>query len=396
MKSVGLNVFGQLIKLLPMPVLTAIAAEHAPAASARNARKFTERDYFTAMLFGQLSGATSLRELELGLEFAGPGYIHSGAKIMRRTTLAYNNNHATPEIYQRFFFQFLKLVRPELLEQAKRKDDRELYSLDSTTITLGFKLFWWANFKRNKKGIKLHTVLCNSTSVPEVVIPTVAKRADVKCAKAAIEQLPENAIVVMDRGYNDYELFRWMDNRGTTFVTRLKKNARHTPMRERVISQSKNCGEYGITFTSPRAVEVCGDKEWRVVQWYDEIEERWFEFITNDFELPPSDIAELYRQRWKVELFFKKLKQNFIVTKFYGSTEPAVISQIWIALTATLLLDLLRHRSDKDWQFSQLVWGIRQNLLRYRDINEIINLKAPAILGKNDKSKIPIQGVLEF
>lgn len=394
MKSVGQNVFGQLIKLLPMAIFDAIATKYAPPAC--NARKFTARDYFTAMLFGQLSRAESLREVEIGLESAGGRLVHTGAKLMRRTTLAYNNNHAEPKIYQEFFFRFLALVKPELLQRTTLEDERQLYSLDSTTITLGCKLFLWANFKRNKKGIKLHTAICNETGTPEVVIPTVAKRADVKCAREAIERLPKNAIVVMDRGYNDYKLFHWLDQRGTTFVTRLKKNARHTPMRRCEVGKGDGWGDYRITFTSSDARKSCGDKQWRVIQWHDKIEDRWFEFITNDFYLSAEDIANLYRQRWKVELFFKKLKQNLVVKVFYGTTQSAVLSQIWIALTATLLFDVIRHRSEKDWSFSHLVWSVRQNLWRYRSIDEIINPLPPTILGNKDKSKNPYQRELEF
>ena len=185
--------------------------------------------------------------------------------------------------------------------------DKPLFSIDSSTISLGCKLYGWANFRRHKKGIKVHTGLSNELGLPEVVVITVDKKADVRCAKAVIEQLPQEAIIVMDRGYNDYRLFNWIDKRNTVFVTRLKKNAAHTPIDEStMVGEGNYWSDYHITFTGEAAKEVCGEKKWRVVRYFDTIEDRWFEFITNDFDSPAETIAELYRERWKVELFLKK------------------------------------------------------------------------------------------
>lgn len=371
-----------------------ISAKYAPPSC--NSRKFTARDYFTAMLFGQLSGAMSLRELEIGLATAGGKIIHTGGKPMKRTTLAYNNNQAQPEFYKQFYFRFLSKVRHDLIPSSSRRHGKSLFSLDSTTITLGCKLFSWANFKHNKKGIKLHTALSNETIMPEVIVTTVAKRADVKCAKAAIEQLPADSIVVMDRGYNDYKLFAWLDQRGTTFVTRLKKNALHTSLREGAMGHSETWGDYITTFTSAAAKKACGDKVWRVIQWYDEIENRWFEFITNDYEAHPTVIAELYRERWKVELFFKKIKHNLIVKTFYGTTENAVLSQVWIAMTAALLLEVLRQRSKRRWHFSTLAWVIRQSLWGYDRLDDIINQNLRFPCGTSSEPALPLQLEIAF
>ena len=230
MNSVGLHVFAQLLKVLPMDTFEAIAAKY--PLKPCNSRKFTPRDYFTAMLFGQLSGASSLREVVLGMAIAGEKIVHTGAKFMKRTTLAYNNNHSNPLIFKDFYFAVLEQFRCELGHKKQAQFDKPLFSIESSTISLGCKLYGWANFRRHKKGIKVHTGLSNELGLPEVVVMTVAKKADVRCAEAVIEQLPQEAIIVMDRGYNDYRLFNWIDKRNTVFVTRLKKNAAHTPIDE--------------------------------------------------------------------------------------------------------------------------------------------------------------------
>lgn len=377
MNSVGLHVFAQLLKVLPMDTFEAIAAKY--PLKPCNSRKFTPRDYFTAMLFGQLSGASSLREVVLGMAIAGEKIVHTGAKFMKRTTLAYNNNHSNPLIFKDFYFAVLEQFRCELGHKKQAQFDKPLFSIDSSTISLGCKLYGWANFRRHKKGIKVHTGLSNEPGLPEVVVITVAKKADVR---AVIEQLPQEAIIVMDRGYNDYRLFSWIDKRNTVFVTRLKKNAAHTPLDEStMVGEGNNWSDYHITFTGEAAKEVCGEKKWRGVRYFDTIEDRWFEFITNDFDSPVETIAELYRERWKVELFFKKLKQNTVVKAYFGTTENAVRSQVWIALIATLLLQILFQRSRNHRYFSTFNWVVRQSLWKYIRLEQILN---SSILGRDE------------
>ena len=140
---------------------------------------------------------------------------------------------------------------------------------------------------------------------------THSKRADVKEAKVAIEALGNKEItVVMDRGYNDYALFMWLTRRGTKFVTRIKENAKTTRLKDDVIEETENYGDYGFRFTQEQVQKVCGDTRFRLVQWHDLENDRRLEFLSNDFDLTAQQIADLYRKRWQIELFFKKLKQN--------------------------------------------------------------------------------------
>ena len=181
---------------------------------------------------------------------------------------------------------------------------------------------------------------------------TAGKVNDAKQAQAIIEKLPaDNVTVVMDRGYNDYSLFAWLSQRGTTFITRLKDNAVTTPLKKGCLSEGDNYGDYRFEFDSPAGRKACGDLQFRVVQWHDKDNDRWFNFLTNDMDLKPEQIAALYKERWQIELFFKKIKQNLKIKSFIGTNENAVMSQIWTAAIVTLLIEVLKQRS-----FSQMVF----------------------------------------
>ena len=249
-----------------------------------------------------------------------------------------------------------------------------LTALDSTTISVCLSRFRWAHYHRAKGGFKLHTILDEDIQLPVVMNMTDGKRADVKEAKAAIEALGNKEItVVMDRGYNDYALFMWLTRRGTKFVTRIKENAKTTRLKDDVIEETDTYGDYGFRFTLEQAKAVCGDTRFRLVQWYDSDNDRWFEFLSNDFDLTAQQIADLYRKRWQIELFFKKLKQNLKIKSFIGTSENAVMTQIWTAAVATLLIEILRRIARYRWSFSRLLKFVRLNLLTYKKLDVWIN-----------------------
>lgn len=159
---------------------------------------------------------------------------------------------------------------------------------------------------------------------------TTAKTSDIKGAKGILENIPPGSIVVMDRGYNDYSLFKRLTDKGVVFVTRLKNNAQHTPQRQGLIEADPDgCwGLYEMKFTGAKAKLHCSETNFRVVQWLDKETNRWFEFLTNSQELSATEVADLYKERWQIELFFKRIKQNLVIKTFVGTTENAVMTQI--------------------------------------------------------------------
>lgn len=326
------------------------------------------------MLFCHLAGCDSLREIEDGLVSAVGKLQHVSAKAMGRTTLAYANEHRSYQATQRLYFRLLRTYKGLFKGHLDQDYEHPVYALDSTTISVCLTRFRWAHYRRAKGGFKLHTVLDEDIQLPVVMNMTHGKRADVKEAKAAIEALGNKEItVVMDRGYNDYALFMWLTKRGTKFVTRIKENAKTTRLKDDVIEEGENFGDYGFRFTQEKAQEVCGDTRFRLVQWYDSDNDRWFEFLSNDFDLTAQQIADLYRKRWQIELFFKKLKQNLKIKSFIGTSENAVMTQIWTAAVATLLIEILRRIARYHWSFSRLLKFVRLNLLTYKKLNVWIN-----------------------
>ena len=268
-----------------------------------NASKFTVWDQLVALVFCHIGGCDSLREIEDGLYSALGSLNHAGgAQALKRTSLAYANARRDYRIFEQFYFKLLEHYADLFNLRFSSKYDKPVYAIDSTTITLCMKLFPWAKYTSTKGGIKLHTALDLQLALPVVMNMTNAKVHDSKATREIIDSLPPFSVVVMDRGYNDYSLFHELNLRGTTFVTRIKDNAKTSklvPVKE----QKDRWGVYRMEFVSERAKEVCGGEVFHLVQWYDEENDRWFDFLTNDLTLEAEEVAELYRSRWEIELF---------------------------------------------------------------------------------------------
>ena len=370
-QNAPISFFAQLLKYLPRDWILQEDKRISPKC---NALKFSLWDQLVSLLFCHLAGCDSLREIEDGLISAVGKLQHLSAKAMGRTTLAYANEHRGYESAQKLYFRLLQTYRNLFNGHLDQDYLRPVYALDSTTISVCLTRFEWAHYRRAKGGFKLHTVLDEDIQLLVVMNMTHGKRADVKEAKAVIEALGNKDItVVMDRGYNDYALFMWLTRRGTKFVTRIKENAKTTRLKDDVIEETQTYGDYGFRFTQEQAQKVCGDIRFRLVQWYDSDNDRWFEFLSNDFDLTAQQIADLYRERWEIELFFKKLKQNLKIKSFIGTSKNAVMNQIWTAAVATLLIEILRRIARYHWSFSRLLKFVGLNLLTYKKLNVWVN-----------------------
>ncbi len=284
------------------------------------------------------------------------------------------------KVFRDFYFEALSVFDQHIRQSRGRKlslkFSKPVYSLDSTLITLCLSLFNWAQYRRHKGGIKVHTILNNDTLLPEVMVMTDGKVSDIALARSL--QLPTNqCILIMDRGYSDYEFFAQLDDQTTTFVTRLKEGAVTTSLKKGVIKefdgQDEKRGDYCIQFVGQLVNEKVKQKNFRLVQWYDAEAGRWFDFVTNDWEHSAKDIAWLYRDRWEIEKFFRRLKQNLKIKSFVGTSQNAVLVQIWTAAIALLLLEVLRAASSYRWGFSILAWYIRLSFLTHRELADWLN-----------------------
>lgn len=359
--------FAQLLAQLPKARIQALFDQRCPR---RSATKFSAWDHFIALLFCHLAGCDSLREIDDGLYSACGKLNHLDAQPMKRSTLAYANEKRSYRIFEDCYKLLLNHFQPMLGQGRLQKAfEKPVYSLDSTTITVCLSRFEWAKYRTTKGGFKLHTIISNDYLLPQVMDLTEGRVNDAKQARTTLEKQPaDNVTVVMDRGYNDYKLFGWLSRRGTTFVTRIKDNAVTTPLKIGKRTEGENFGDYLIQFDSPAGREACGELYFRVVQWYDKDSDRWFDFLTNDMDLTPQQVAALYRERWQIELFFKKIKQNLKIKSFIGTNENAVMSQIWTAAIVTLLVEVLRQKSHHQWTFPRLLHFLRLNLMTHKQL----------------------------
>jgi Transposase DDE domain len=272
-------------------------------------------------------------------------------------------------LFEELFYTSLDRFRSQQglgARKAKFRFKNKLLSLDSTTITLCLDLFPWAKFRRAKGGVKAHVLLDHDDYLPSYVLITEAKKSDVRVAQSL--ELNPDSIVAMDRGYNDYGLFAQWTERGVFFVTRLKENAALEVVESATGPLPPNIlADQLIRFSGPQAVRDCPYLLRLVVVW-DEAGQREIVVLTNLPHLAAATIAAIYKDRWEIELFFKALKQNLKVKSFVGTSQNALLIQIWTALIAMLLLKWLHHLSKAKWSFSNLASMLRLNLFTYRDL----------------------------
>ncbi len=331
------------------------------------AKGFSCWDQFVAMLFCQLGGANSLREICGGLATAMGKLRHLGlTQAPARSTLSYANSHRPWELFEDIFHSLLGQARAIAgLGKRKFRFKNPLRSIDASTIHLCREVFDWARYGRTKGAVKLHLMLDHQGCLPGWACITEGKVHDVTPVKTL--RFAPGTIVAMDRGYNDYALFsRWCEA-GVYFVTRLKSNATYRIVDIRMPAGSNIFIDELIKLDSIKGRRDCPHTLRRVVVW-DEVNGRAIELLTNHLDFAASTIGRIYKERWQIELFFKALKQNLKVKTFVGTSENAVKVQIWTALIAILLLKLMQLRSSFGWSLSNLSAMLRMNLLTYRDL----------------------------
>ena len=334
----------------------------------RAARGFRCWDQFVAMMFCQLGGADSLREICGGLSTAMGKLTHLGLQhAPSRSTLSYANTHRPWQLYETVFYQLLEQADQLAAKQKRRfRFKNPLFSIDSSTIDLCLSMYDWAKFRRTKGAIKLHLMLNHQGYLPNWALITNGKVHDVTVAKTL--DFEPGTIVVMDRGYVDYDLFDYWTGESVWFVTRAKKNMAYRVLKKLSVSSRSNvlCDEE-IEFTGYDASRKCPHRLRRIVVW-DEDQDREIVLLTNHMKFAASTIGHIYKDRWQIETFFKAIKQNLKIKTFVGTSENAVKTQIWTALLCMLILKILQMRSTFGWSLSNLAAMLRFNLLTYRDL----------------------------
>ncbi|HNS56797.1 MAG TPA: IS4 family transposase [Smithellaceae bacterium] len=356
------SIFSQVLQLFPRMEFQKMVKE---TRAERHARGFTCWGQFVSMLFCQLGRAHSLREITNGLRSCEGKLKHLGITAPNRSTLSYANEHRPWELYQKVFFSLLERCRHQITGRKKFNFKNKLVSLDSTTIDLCLSMYDWAKFRRTKGAVKLHLVLDHDGYLPSFAVITDGLCHDVKVAYTL--KFDPGTVVVDDRGYNDYHLFaKWTEDE-VFFVTRQKGNATYSVIESREGHVHPVLKDEIILLTGPGAAEKCPFPI-RRIEFYNAEKEQVMVFLTNNMNLDAQTVADVYKDRWQIELFFKALKQNLKIKTFVGTTSNAVKIQIWTALVAMLILRYCQLKASFRWSLSNLVALLRMNLFTHRDL----------------------------
>ncbi len=383
------SVFGQMLQIISRHEFYKAVVE---TGAEKKAKGFTCWQQFVAMLFCQLGQAHSLREITGGLATCLGKLKHLGVESApNRSTLSYANEHRPWQLYERVFYGLLDKCRGLTQGEKRFRFKNKLFSLDATVIELCASLFEWAKFRQTKGAVKLHLLLDHDGYLPVFAHITEGKVHEVNIAREVF--LPRGSIVVIDRGYVDYELFsRWTEE-GVYFVTRQKDNADYRVIEQRQLPYGRNIlKDEVIELRGFYSQQKCVHRLRRIEVW-DEENEQVIVIVTNHLSFGSTTIASIYRDRWQIEIFFKTIKQNLKIKTFVGTSSNAVMIQIWTALIAILLLKYLKFCSTFGWSLSNLVAMLRYNLFTYRDLWEWINnpFETPPIVP--DAEQLSFNGV---
>jgi hypothetical protein len=337
----GSTIFSQILEFLPKHKFRRCVNRYG---GNYRTRSFTCYDQFLCMAFAQLTYRESLRDIECCLRAMHEKLYHMGIRgKVSRSTLAYANENRDWRIYCDFAQILISEARKLYAnEKLGIELDKTVYALDSTTIDLCLSVFPWARFRKTKSAIKLHTLLDLRGNIPSFIAITEGKVHDVNILDVLIPEA--GAIYVMDKAYLDFERLYDLHQCGGFFVTRAKSNTRLKRLYSRPVDKSTGvqCDQIVVLtgFYSKKAYP----EKLRRVRFFDVEKDQRLVFLTNQFGLPPETIAGLYRCRWQVELFFKWIKQNLRIKAFYGTSENAVKTQIWIAISVYVLVAIIKKR----------------------------------------------------
>lgn len=330
----------------------------------KHCKGYTSWTHIVSMLFCQFAKSQSVRDISNGLRSATGNLNHLGIdRAPSKSSISYQNKHRDHELFKEYYFQLLEsLGQHPKFKQVKFRIKSKIFLLDSTTISLCLSLFDWAKYKTAKGAVKMHTLLDFDGNLPAYVNITDGKTADNK----GVNDIPilKGSVIVADRFYNDFPLLNVWDSKGVFFVIRHKENLQFETLKENDLPENRQqhiLKDEIICLKNESSKSKYPGKLRRVSVW-DEENKQVIELITNQFNWSPNTIGELYKSRWQVEIFFRDIKQLLHIKSFIGTSENAVMIQIWTALITILILKALKAQSQFGWYLSNLVAFIRLNL----------------------------------
>jgi len=365
----GKFIFAQLTDFLPRRVFDRIVKNHH---GNKYVRTFTCWNQMLCMVFGQLTSRDSMRDLMLGLEAHSPKYYHLGfGTTVSRRNFGKANEKRSYKIFEEFAYVLIEEARNSCYKtDFEVKVDGNVYALDSTTIDLCLSVFWWAEFRKTKGGIKLHTLFDVKTSIPSFLYISNASVHDVNILD--IIQYEVGSFYVVDKAYIDFSRLYKLHLQGAFFVTRAKNNMRFKRMYSNPVDKNK-----GVKYDQIGKLEMYYSKKdypgkLRRIKYYDKESKKELVFLTNNIHLEAEEIAMLYKKRWEVELFFKWMKQHLKIKSFWGTTINAVKIQMYCAIIAYCLVAIIGNKLKVDRSIYEILQILSISLLDKTPVKEIL------------------------
>jgi len=375
---VGQHLFAQILSLADKNSLAPVIKQ---AKANRYYKSITCYDHFASMMFAVLSGCTSLREICISMEAMDGKLNHIGMeKAPAKSTLADANKNRASAVFGQIYQHLYARYKPHLSDSTLPVFIREkLFIIDSTVFSL-FKAILKTSGKhaadgKKKGGIKKNTMLEASSLMPVLIRFNAAADNDQQFLKFI--ELPEGSFLTFDKGYNNYQRFADFTARIIYFITRQKENAKYKTVSEILLTKDTPDTVLKEEVIEQSYKDEAGKQQilkLRRIAWWDKEEERVYEFLTNNFEQDAKTIADIYRYRWQIELFFKKLKQNCPLAYFVGDNQNAIEIQIWCSLIAILLVTVIHSANKSKLAFSNLMTLIRIHLTNYISLKDLIAL----------------------
>ena len=341
--NMGKTIFSQVMEFLPLHEFRKCVARYQGDHRIKN---FSCMDQFLCMAFAQLTFRESLRDIEACLRFMDNKLYHMGIRgKVSKSTLADANENRDWHIYADFAQVLIHTARDlYLYEPFGMELENTVYALDATTIDLCLSLFPWAYFRKNKGAVKLHTLLDLRGNIPTFIEITDGKVHEVNILDTLIPEA--GSFYIMDRGYLDFERLHALHQASAFFVIRAKSNYKCRRLYSRSIDKTTGlrCDQTVVLTVYQSAKDY--PEQLRLVKFFDSEHDLRLTFFTNNFSLDAITIAQLYKSRWKIELFFKWIKQHLRIKAFFGTSENAVKTQVWIAVSVYVLIAIIKKRLD--------------------------------------------------
>ncbi len=358
---VNLTLFAQIIQRIDNKIINRLIKKHG---SDKYQKGVDSRTHLISMLFAQFGKVNSLRDISNGLRSTTGNLNHLGIKkAPSKSSLSYQNKHRTSELFKDIYYEMLeKLSGQAKFKQMKFRIKHKIQLLDSTTISLCLSLFDWAKYKTTKGAVKLHTLLDYDGHLPSFINITHGKIGDNNGAFDI--PVKEKSVIVADRYYQDFSLLNKWDSTKAFFVVRAKENLQFNQISENDLPDNKD-----QNILIDEIIELAREntknkypKRLRRIAVYNDENKTTIELITNNFYWTASTISELYKARWQIEIFFKEIKGLLKIKTFLGTSENAVMIQVWTAMLTILLLKYLKKIAQYAWNLSNLVAFIRLNI----------------------------------